>query len=196
MTDRAPDRVAVPDLVSMPFRVGRDVASTAGVVRADPDPDGPPLGALAWPELPRQNTTARRSLSTATLVLTLGLAVTACTNGDHATEQRASPSAATGTPSATPTESIATVMVKKSATYEEAVQSTEQLMAVVERDCIPDVDANQAQGLRKTYELDMDLLQAETGPYRTGTSFFLSFERLVIDLCLDGQSPYAPSATP
>lgn len=51
MTDRAADRVTVPDVVGMPFHVGRDIASAAGVVLANPDPDGPPIAALTWPGL-------------------------------------------------------------------------------------------------------------------------------------------------
>lgn len=51
MTDRFADRVTVPDVVGLPFHVGRDVASAAGVTLANPDPDGPPIGALAWPGL-------------------------------------------------------------------------------------------------------------------------------------------------
>lgn len=51
MTRRAADRVVVPDVVGLPFHVGRDVASDAGVTLANPDPDGPPIGALAWPGL-------------------------------------------------------------------------------------------------------------------------------------------------
>ena len=35
----------------MPFHVGRDVAADAGVTLANPDPDGPPRGARAWPGL-------------------------------------------------------------------------------------------------------------------------------------------------
>ncbi|SFS17030.1 hypothetical protein SAMN04487846_3430 [Microbacterium sp. cf046] len=51
MAERAADRVTVPDVVDMPFHVGRDIASAAGVTLANPDPDGPPIGALAWPGL-------------------------------------------------------------------------------------------------------------------------------------------------
>ena len=43
--------VTVPDVVGLPFHVGRAVASKAGVALANPDPDGPPIGALAWPGL-------------------------------------------------------------------------------------------------------------------------------------------------
>lgn len=51
MAERAADRVTVPDVVGMPFHIGRNVASAAGVTLANPDPDGPPIGALAWPGL-------------------------------------------------------------------------------------------------------------------------------------------------
>lgn len=51
MAERSADRVTVPDVVGFPFHVGRDVASDAGVVLANPDPDGPPIAALTWPGL-------------------------------------------------------------------------------------------------------------------------------------------------
>ena len=51
MEERAADRVTVPDVVGMPYHVGRDLAAEAGVSLANPDPDGPPIGALAWPGL-------------------------------------------------------------------------------------------------------------------------------------------------
>lgn len=52
MVDRSARRaVTVPDVVGLPFQVGRDVATQAGVTLANPDPDGPPIGALAWPGL-------------------------------------------------------------------------------------------------------------------------------------------------
>lgn len=51
MTERASERVTVPNVVGLPFHVGRDLASEAGVTLANPDPDGPPIGALAWPGL-------------------------------------------------------------------------------------------------------------------------------------------------
>lgn len=41
----------MPDVVGLPFHVGRDIADDAGVTLANPDPDGPPIGALAWPGL-------------------------------------------------------------------------------------------------------------------------------------------------
>ncbi|MCR2816867.1 PASTA domain-containing protein [Microbacterium jiangjiandongii] len=51
MTERFADQVTVPDIVGLPFHVGRDVAGDSGVTLANPDPDGPPIGALAWPGL-------------------------------------------------------------------------------------------------------------------------------------------------
>ncbi|MFB2581388.1 hypothetical protein ACEXQD_09055 [Herbiconiux sp. P15] len=51
MTGRDAERVTVPPVVGLPFHVGRDVASAAGVTLANPDPDGPPIAALAWPGL-------------------------------------------------------------------------------------------------------------------------------------------------
>lgn len=51
MAGRAADRVTVPDVVGLPFHIGRDIADDAGVALANPDPDGPPIGALAWPGL-------------------------------------------------------------------------------------------------------------------------------------------------
>ncbi|WP_045279114.1 PASTA domain-containing protein [Microbacterium oxydans] len=51
MADRAADRVTVPNVIGLPFHVGRDLAHDAGVTLANPDPDGPPIGALAWPGL-------------------------------------------------------------------------------------------------------------------------------------------------
>ncbi|MBN6040573.1 PASTA domain-containing protein [Amycolatopsis sp. 195334CR] len=46
---RHADVVTVPDVVGMTVRDGRRVATEAGVALAQPDPDGPPLGALTWP---------------------------------------------------------------------------------------------------------------------------------------------------
>lgn len=43
--------VTVPDVVGLPFHIGRDLASEAGVTLANPDPDGPPISGLAWPGL-------------------------------------------------------------------------------------------------------------------------------------------------
>jgi len=51
MKERFADRVTVPDVIGLPFHVGRDVAWEAEVSLANPDPDGPPIGALAWPGL-------------------------------------------------------------------------------------------------------------------------------------------------
>jgi hypothetical protein len=51
MPERFADQVTVPDVVGLPFHVGRDVAGDAGVTLANTDPDGPPIGALAWPGL-------------------------------------------------------------------------------------------------------------------------------------------------
>ena len=51
MTERFADQVTVPDVVGLPFHVGREVAGDAGVTLSNPDPDGPPIGALAWPGL-------------------------------------------------------------------------------------------------------------------------------------------------
>lgn len=52
MIDRSVRReVTVPDVVGLPFHVGRDVVAEAGVTLANPDPDGPPMGGLAFPGL-------------------------------------------------------------------------------------------------------------------------------------------------
>ena len=51
MVERFADKVSVPDVVGMPFHVGRDIAAEAGVTLSNPDPDGPPIGSLAWPGL-------------------------------------------------------------------------------------------------------------------------------------------------
>jgi beta-lactam-binding protein with PASTA domain len=51
MPDRAAPTVTVPDVVGLPFHIGRDKASSAGVSLANPDSDGPPIAALAWPGL-------------------------------------------------------------------------------------------------------------------------------------------------
>ncbi|AWB86093.1 hypothetical protein [Mycetocola zhujimingii] len=48
-SDRSADRVVVPDVVGTIFSIGRAMATEAGVTLANPDPDGPPIGALAWP---------------------------------------------------------------------------------------------------------------------------------------------------
>lgn len=41
----------MPDMVGLPFHIGRDVAFAAGLSLANPNPDGTPIGALAWPGL-------------------------------------------------------------------------------------------------------------------------------------------------
>jgi hypothetical protein len=46
---RAADVVIVPDVVGMTVTDARRIANEAGVSLAQPDPDGPPLGALTWP---------------------------------------------------------------------------------------------------------------------------------------------------
>lgn len=51
MSERLARLVTVPNVVGLPFHVGRDAATDAGVVLANPDADGPPIGALAWPGL-------------------------------------------------------------------------------------------------------------------------------------------------
>ena len=43
-----PDDVYVPDVVGMVVDDARKVAQTVGVALAQPDADGPPLGALTW----------------------------------------------------------------------------------------------------------------------------------------------------
>ena len=49
---RAAKRVNVPNVVGRHFLNARDMASSAGVALANPDPDGPPIGAIAWPNDP------------------------------------------------------------------------------------------------------------------------------------------------
>jgi beta-lactam-binding protein with PASTA domain len=44
-------RAIVPDLVGMAYHDARDLASEIGVALASPDPDAPPIGAVAWPGL-------------------------------------------------------------------------------------------------------------------------------------------------
>jgi hypothetical protein len=46
---RRTDEVVVPDVVGMALSEARQIAFEAGVVLAQPDPGGPPLGALTWP---------------------------------------------------------------------------------------------------------------------------------------------------
>ena len=43
--------VEVPDLVGMAFHDARDLVAGMGTALANPDPDGPPIGAVAWPGL-------------------------------------------------------------------------------------------------------------------------------------------------
>lgn len=43
--------IEVPDFVGVPFHIARDEAEAIGLTLANPDPDGPPIGALAWPGL-------------------------------------------------------------------------------------------------------------------------------------------------
>jgi beta-lactam-binding protein with PASTA domain len=43
-----PDEVIVPNVLGMLVDDARRVAQAAGVVLAQPDPDGPPLGGLTW----------------------------------------------------------------------------------------------------------------------------------------------------
>jgi hypothetical protein len=51
MAERIARQVTVPNVVGLPFHVGRDVASEAGVALANPDPDGPSISGIAWPGL-------------------------------------------------------------------------------------------------------------------------------------------------
>jgi beta-lactam-binding protein with PASTA domain len=46
---RRTDEVVVPDVVGMALSEARQIAGEAGLALAQPDPDGPPLGALTWP---------------------------------------------------------------------------------------------------------------------------------------------------
>jgi hypothetical protein len=43
-------RVEVPDVVGLRWDDADDVLHRAGLVAAGPDPDGPPLAALGWPD--------------------------------------------------------------------------------------------------------------------------------------------------
>jgi beta-lactam-binding protein with PASTA domain len=43
-----PEQVITPDVVGMVVDRARKVAQAAGVVLAQPDPDGPPLAELTW----------------------------------------------------------------------------------------------------------------------------------------------------
>jgi beta-lactam-binding protein with PASTA domain len=47
-TPEVREQVVTPDVVGMVVDDARRVAQAAGVVLAQPDPDGPPLGALTW----------------------------------------------------------------------------------------------------------------------------------------------------
>lgn len=50
--NRAAKRVYVPNVVGQHFLKGRDIAAAAGVTLSNPDPDGPPIGAIVWPDDP------------------------------------------------------------------------------------------------------------------------------------------------
>lgn len=58
MSDKAPDDqraaefVIVPDVVGARFLSAREMAKAAGLTLANPDPDGPPISAIAWPNNP------------------------------------------------------------------------------------------------------------------------------------------------
>lgn len=49
---RAADCVIVPNVVGERFLKAREIAQAAGLTLANPDPDGPPIGAIAWPNNP------------------------------------------------------------------------------------------------------------------------------------------------
>jgi len=49
---RAADFVIVPDVAGLTFHAAREIASAAGLSLANPDPDGPPTGAIVWPNNP------------------------------------------------------------------------------------------------------------------------------------------------
>lgn len=49
---RTADLVIVPDVVGEPFLKAREIAQAAGLTLANPDPDGPPISAIAWPNNP------------------------------------------------------------------------------------------------------------------------------------------------
>lgn len=49
---RAADLVIVPDVVGERFLHAREIAQAAGLTLANPDPDGPPISAIAWPKNP------------------------------------------------------------------------------------------------------------------------------------------------
>lgn len=41
-------RVTVPSVVDSPFAVAQPAAAAKGVTLTNPDPEGPPIGAIAW----------------------------------------------------------------------------------------------------------------------------------------------------
>jgi beta-lactam-binding protein with PASTA domain len=49
---RAADKVVVPDVVGFAFSAAEELATAAGLSLANPDPDGPPIGAIVWPHNP------------------------------------------------------------------------------------------------------------------------------------------------
>ncbi|MDQ0076316.1 PASTA domain-containing protein [Arthrobacter oryzae] len=49
---RAADLVIVPEVVGKHFLQAREIAQAAGLTLANPDPDGPPIGSIAWPKNP------------------------------------------------------------------------------------------------------------------------------------------------
>jgi beta-lactam-binding protein with PASTA domain len=48
MWEHVGDPVSVPNVVGMPFHLADALAASRGVTLANPDPDGPPIGAIAW----------------------------------------------------------------------------------------------------------------------------------------------------
>jgi hypothetical protein len=49
---RAAEFVIVPDVVGERFLSAREIAQSAGLTLANPDPDGPPISGIAWPNNP------------------------------------------------------------------------------------------------------------------------------------------------
>jgi len=49
---RAAELVIVPDVVGKRFLPAREIARSAGLTLANPDPDGPPISGIAWPNDP------------------------------------------------------------------------------------------------------------------------------------------------
>jgi hypothetical protein len=49
---RAAELVMVPDVVGEQFLAARAIAQSAGLTLANPDPDGPPIRGIAWPNNP------------------------------------------------------------------------------------------------------------------------------------------------